>query len=206
MSHAVIVCEGYQDRQFISAWLDRRGMRKADKQAIPFRDTYEKVNDAGLRISIVAAMGKEKVLPMLEKFMNLNTTPVAAWLVVTDTDGVEPAAAEASLRQSLEARFAAGPRVEIAQWHPILEGMIERALRTAHPNRMTHVSQFLATRPEAPATTGKEATRVYSVSWRTQYFGEAFFADVLRDDQLRPLIEAEVPQFAARIDHLLSLR
>ena len=205
MSHAVIVCEGYQDRQFISEWLDRRGMRKADKQAIPFKDTYEKVNSAGLRISIVAAMGKSKVLPVLEKFIELNSMPVAAWMVVTDTDGVDPKAAHQSLRQSLDQRFPNGPRVELAQWHPILEGLIDSALLAAYPSRMSHVAQFLDTRPEAHASTGKEKAWTYCAAWETQFFGDAFYGQVLRDNQLRPLIEAQLPEFSARIDALLAL-
>lgn len=189
MKCSLILCEGYQDRAFLSAWIDAIGDREArvvealkeqKRRALTIKDAHAKqIGDR--QLYVVPCGSLEKIAPTARLLTKNHAESVDRLVVVADADGLERREREQRLRASLQG-IAVSPQFIV--WVPTLEGVIQRALEQARPTEMASVRAFLEKAP-APSMSGKESPYVYCSTWEPDSFGESFYQLMWRRPALR---------------------
>ena len=220
MRHAAIICEGFQDRAFISQWLEGLGLGRAPTGSVlrtKKGGTYEKADAAGRHVAIVPSMGLQNVVTDAALIIKNDSDSLERVLLIVDTDDKDPTAAKTAIQQSLAAasrtshpaaadssQIIENVEVRVEAWHPRLESIIEDALRAAAPVRLAHAEAFVANRPAPLPSTGKELAFSYCAAWVPDSFGEDFFAHVWRDPSIRPHLEARLGSAIASVQWVLG--
>lgn len=206
MKHSAIYCEGYQDRAFLSAWIDHLCERKGTP-AVPLKDAKQReINAANAhakqcgprQILIVACEGDGDITSQAAKFLKKNNEKLDNLMVVVDSDGIENRAD--AVRASFEAQvgklgFSHQVSVQQLVWVPKLEAIVETALRSLNPEAMACVDKFIDVDAPQPSKLGKEKAYTYCAAWEPRSFGESFFAFVWRNEKLRLHLEPVVAAF-----------
>ncbi len=201
MKHAAIFVEGYQDRAFLSEWLELAGMPRSPRSEK--KGVYVKRRSSGSEIWIVPTRGTSGLTTAFADFAQARGDDFDEYLVLQDSDQLEAAEAERRVVASLGTP-PPNSKLQVACWSPRLEGVIEAALREVFPARAPAIEQFIAARADAPASTGKEFAFAYCAGWRPDSFGDDFFGDVLRKPELKAAIEARMPNVISQLTRLVS--
>lgn len=202
--NSLIVCEGYQDRAFVGAWIN--WLRKKDNA--PVRSVMEEkeqrvrakgahVKACGERQLCIAPAGSyEQVTTHAADLLKANAALLDRACIVVDADDQNPAEREKAVTASLRGKGYSGP-LDVIIWAPQLETIIEQALRGLNSAAMTAIDEFL-TKAHPTAGTKKERAFVYCAAWELDNFGESFFGFVWKNAEVRkhlePLVSAFEPQ------------
>jgi hypothetical protein len=205
--NSLIVCEGYQDRAFLSEWLEHVGqplglrqVRDAAKQRV--RSTGAYVKQVGVRqVTIAPAEGYEQLTGVAAQLARANGERIDRILIVADSDSQAPSARKTALLQSLQSHGVSLP-CEVALWEPQLEALMEKALRSFDSNALKSIDAFLASAPQS-AKTGKERAFTWCSSWEPDSFGDAFFGLMWKREALRMHLEPLVAGIRPQLDQLL---
>jgi hypothetical protein len=159
MKNAAIFVEGYQDRAFVSQWLELQGVQRAAKQQKG--GIFAKLSRSGAELWIVPTSGTSGLRVAFTDFVAARGQDFDDFVVINDADTLTAAEAEARIFRSLTSAVPPGSSLSVVCWAPRLEGVIEQGLRLAYPNRVPSIDQFLAARVDAPAISGKELAHAY---------------------------------------------
>jgi hypothetical protein len=196
--HSLVVCEGYQDRGFVGAWLERladdaglacTNLTDDSRRAIKRLKRTHAKRVGEREIYIVAAEGLPDVVPVAAAITKVHSASIDRVVLVVDADTVPIANRREAVLESF--RTKSSQPVDVVVWEPQLELLIERALREATPARIAHIEQFLKSAP-TPATTRKEASFTWCAAWEPDWFGDTFFQRVWDDATVRASLETQL--------------
>lgn len=198
--NSAIYCEGYQDRAFLSAWLDWLAERDGFPLAPVKRPLLRKIKVdrahvkqcANRQLSIVAGEGDADLTERAALLVRDWADQLDRLVLVVDADDAEPDARRAAIEASFRGRapsFAGALTVFV--WDPQLEVVIEKALRLARPEALAAIDDFLAKAP-SPASTRKERAFAFCSAWEPDSFGETFFQRVWSMPDVRQHLETLV--------------
>lgn len=216
MKHSAIYCEGYQDRAFLSAWIDYLCEKKGTP-ARPLKDLKEREINAGnahskqcgqRQILIVACEGDGDITSEAAKFLKKNSEKLDNLMVVVDSDGIAnraTAIAESFDAQVAKLHFTHKVTVNPLVWHPKLEAIVETALRSLNPDAMAAVDKFIDVDAPHPSKLGKEKAYAYCAAWEPRSFGESFFGFVWKNERIRIHLEPVVAPFQPQLLRILDI-
>lgn len=208
--NSLIVCEGYQDRAFVGAWIN--WLRK--KNNAPVRSVMEEkeqrvrakgahVKACGERQLCIAPAGSyEQVTTHAADLLKANAALLDRACIVVDADDQTAIAREKAVIDSVRGKGYSGP-LEVVVWAPQLESIIEQALRGLNATAMTAIDEFL-TKAHPTAATKKERAFVYCAAWEPDNFGEAFFGFVWKNEKVREHLEPLLSSFEPKLIQMLG--
>lgn len=204
--NSLLVCEGYQDRKFLSAWLDHlggariRNLTDKTERRIKVDDSHAK--QCGERqIFIVPAKSYERVTSHTVQLLKKYDAQIDRVCLVVDADEDEPSVRKKKVQDSVSGRGHQAPEVII--WAPQLELIIEKALRMMNVAAMNAVDAFVDHAPGV-SSTKKERVFAYCAAWEPDSFGESFFGLVWENPAIRGHLEPLVAEFRPQLMHLLG--
>lgn len=208
--NSLIVCEGYQDRAFVGAWVNWLGQRDKTPVRSVTQEKDQQVRAKGAHVKacgnrqlcIAPAGSYEKVTAHAADLLKANSALLDRACLVVDADEQAPKDREKAVTDSLRGKGYAGP-LEVIVWAPQLEAIIEQALRGLNASAMTAIDEFL-TKAHPTAATKKERAFVYCAAWEPDNFGESFFGLVWRDGAIRQHLEPLVSTFEPQLLRMLG--
>lgn len=207
MRHALVFCEGYQDRGFIGEWLERRlacpRLAGLEVPAIKVKDAHTKRTPSGRDVLVIPTHGVDRLASKLKDIAKNHAEQVDRCLIVVDADDRHVEERQRAVRQSVEGAEGLPGTFDVVCWRPRLEQHLEDALRELFPRRLAAVDAFLGTRPD-PTSTSKEAAFTYCSAWRPDNFGDAFFAWVWQDEAVATKLEGRLPEVREALRRLIA--
>lgn len=208
--HSVIVCEGFQDRAFISEWLEvlaaRSGARldklKNQKSRDIQVDRAHAKQGRVHQVYVVACEGLSTLVRNAADLVKAKEDHIARLLLVADADDLATEERRQRLLDSFRARSEFKGHLDAMVWTPQLEVLISDALHVTRSQEMEAVDAFLAAAP-APTRTRKEAAFTFCSAWEPDAFGDTFFQRVWQLADVRSRLEDALKSEAPRLEALL---
>lgn len=200
--NSVVYCEGFQDRAFVSAWIDWLAERE-ERPISPVRDEQSRrlriershvKQSKDRQLSIVAGDGDSDLAERAALLVRKYGALIDRLVLVVDAD--EHTAADR--RQQLATAFSSKApgytgQPSVLVWEPQLEIVIERALRAARPSALGSIDAFLQTAVDV-SKTDKETAFTFCAAWEPDSFGDTFFQQVWRLVDVRDRLQADLKQ------------
>ncbi len=219
------VCEGFDDRDFIGAWLVAEGWRslRPARGSPPTRVGGRDVKDGTfayqrgteLQVVVTPAQTVDQVSAVARAFVRGATpeNPLDALVLVVDDDamvggiGRVVAAMLGGLREHAGVNSPSlfgwawsdpAPTSEQLPSQQTLERVIVSAMLEAYPDRGPAVAAFLAAEPRGPEPTGKSYLWSLFAKWFPDSRGDGALGALWRDPALRAVLLARMQALGAR--------
>ncbi|MFO1053501.1 MAG: hypothetical protein U1F36_14910 [Planctomycetota bacterium] len=190
--HAILLCEGYHDRAFLSGWLEHvRGWSKPESTSGRVRDPLGRPLAGGRfgfernrAFAVVAPCGGWPAIRkcagdhLAQAALNGDQTGNIDALIACYDDDVDKdfeRSMEDMVRQSGQPSDRASLPVQVLRlratddrWHPSLGGLVAQAFAEAHPRRWPAVATWLASRDDGAqdaSQDGKSAKWSVMAGW-----------------------------------------
>lgn len=224
---AVILCEGFDDRTFLAAWLEALGCEEARQD--PWKTSVTKgqfgfTSPSGRFIRVHPCSGKNRLAEIAGTYIDRHgVRPVSRLMLCFDADCDAPAVAQrGTVLQSLVAQRKASPitdtgaatidgvDVESLVWEcddPLdtqgvpaqqsLERLVVASIVAVEPARGASVREWLRATPETAGPEHKAHAYAYLAKWFAASTCEDFYRAMWREPAIRGELEARLGRTGA---------
>ncbi len=225
MRRIELVCEGFDDRDFIGAWLLAEGWRslRPPRGTSPPRVGGRPVKDGAFayqlgaesQVVVTPAHSVDRVSPVAEAFIAVATpeNPLDAVVLVVDDDGAVDRMGrdiDAMIKGLRERSGGKAPPLFGWMWSDptppgdqlprvqTLERVIVATMLQVYPERGPAVATFLSSEPRGPEPTGKSYLWSLFAKWFPDSRGDGALGAIWADPRLRHALLARMNALNAR--------
>lgn len=211
-AQVLVVCEGYEDRAFLGAWLEYLGMseHRVDPWGRPVAGGEFGYVHGSRFVRVVPSHGRPLLPVVAATYLRGHPTrPVERLVLCHDLDKNAPTPVSAGrddVKHAVEVRIGESAIADIAieaiVWGSddpagtrgvpdlqTLERLVTSAIAEIHPDRAASVTDWLAAAPSLEGSEHKAVAYSYLAKWHADAGCDRFYRAIWDDTRVRPHLE-----------------